>query len=70
VAISYGVGGVGKGIGNICDSNEVISRTRYVSDSELGVTSGQIPTDRQGEALTGKTYPMYNWLNQFYKLVE
>ena len=70
VAISYGVGGVGKGVGNICDSNEAIARTKYISDYNLGVTSGQIPTDSKGEALTGKTYPMYNWLNQFYKLVE
>ena len=61
IKCTYGLGTVGKGIGNIRDSNQSASRTNYISDDILGVTSGQSPaTD-----ITNKTYPLYNWLNQF-----
>ena len=62
---AYGLGKLGDGYGNIRDSNKAISRAKYISDEELGVTDGIFPKDENGEPLTGKPYPMYNWLNQF-----
>lgn len=67
---AYGLGKLGDGYGNVRDSNKAISRTKYISDDELGVTDGIFPTDENGEPLTEKPYPMYNWLNQFLLNVE
>ena len=61
IKCTYGLGTVGKGIGNIRDSNQSAARTNYISDDILGVTFGQSPTTN----ITNKIYPLYNWLNQF-----
>lgn len=54
-----------RGIGNLRDSDPYRGRYCYAEDADEVSTEGTAvdyhPTDANGEALTGKRYPLYNW---------
>lgn len=52
------------GRGVICDSQEVPTVSKYVANSSIAVENDDA-TDIYGNSLVGKSYPTYNWLNQF-----
>jgi hypothetical protein len=67
--ISVAYAGVGRnGSGNFRDSDKWISQYKYADETSLRKPT-YTPLDSNGINLYGKRYPMYNWLNNFYKEV-
>lgn len=63
------------GSGNICDSDNWKSVLRYMDDSQdhgsLGTSQiVQYPTNEQGQLITGKHYPMQNFISPYYKRLK
>ena len=52
------------GRGVICDSQETPTVSKYVANNDIAVEN-EDATDIYGNSLVGKSYPTYNWLNQF-----
>ena len=70
VSITYG--GVGIGAGNICDSDEWSTWTKYLTDvGDTGYDGNrsiyQSPRNKDGDVIVGESYPMNNFLTLFYK---
>ena len=48
----------------VCDSQEVPTQTKYIANADISVDA-EDAVDIYGNSLVGKSYPTYNWLNQF-----
>ena len=74
VELSYG-GMEVSGTGNIRDSSPFVAMYNYWDDSNDKGQSGSLtishrPTDKDGNSMIGKKYPMYNWLSSFYNRLK
>lgn len=74
VELSYGGMEIG-GTGNIRDSSAYKSKYDYWDDSADTGSSGNLtishtPTDKDGNSIVGKKYPMWNWLASWYGLIN
>lgn len=74
VELSYGGMEIG-GIGNIRDSSAYKSKYDYWDDSADTGLSGNLtishtPTDKDGNSIVGKKYPMWNWLASWYGTIN
>lgn len=63
------------GTGNIRDNSPYVALYSYWDDSSDTGTSGTLtisyrPTDKAGNSIIGKKYPMQNWLQSFYKKIR
>lgn len=74
IEVCYGGYEVG-GSGNIRDNAPFVAMYNYWDDSNDHGQSGNltishVPTDKDGNSMVGKKYPMYNWLSGFYLKIE
>lgn len=69
VEIVYG-GSRTNGTGNICDSYSYMSIYTYFDDSADTKKESYTPTDKNGNKIYGKNYPMQNWSVGFYHKIE
>ena len=74
VEISYGGMEVG-GTGNVRDNSPYIAMNTYWDDTNdhgqsNNLTIDHVPTDKDSNPIIDERYPMYNWLESFYKRIK
>ncbi|MDR2626485.1 MAG: T9SS type A sorting domain-containing protein [Dysgonamonadaceae bacterium] len=58
------------GSGNLCDSYHFPSMYSYCDDSSASAKESYTSTDREGNKLYGKNYPLQNWSVGFYHKIN